>query len=182
MNTAYYQGNRERLYAMMQPGSLLMLFSGEEIRKTNDEYYPFFADRSFVYFTGLKCRQAVLLALKDAEGSVAERLYLLPPDAIAERWTGTRIKPQEAESVSGVEDVRFVGALETDFSALANSGNYGAVYLDLYRISPADIDRPAHGWRNVIQREYPFLRLENANYTDPPAAAYKAALRDRGAT
>lgn len=73
MNTAYYQGNRERLYAMMQPGSLLMLFSGEEIRKTNDEYYPFFADRSFVYFTGLKCRQAVLLALKDAEGSVAER-------------------------------------------------------------------------------------------------------------
>lgn len=163
MNTAYYQGNRERLYAMMQPGSLLMLFSGEEIRKTNDEYYPFFADRSFVYFTGLKCRQAVLLALKDAEGSVAERLYLLPPDAIAERWTGTRIKPQEAESVSGVKDVRFVGALETDFSALANSGNYGAVYLDLYRISPADIDRPAHGWRNVIQREYPFLRLENAN-------------------
>ena len=163
MNTAYYQGNRERLYAMMQPGSLLMLFSGEEIRKTNDEYYPFFADRSFVYFTGLKCRQAVLLALKDAEGSVAERLYLLPPDAIAERWTGTRIKPQEAESVSGVKDVRFVGALETVFSALANSGNYGAVYLDLYRISPADIDRPAHGWRNVIQREYPFLRLENAN-------------------
>lgn len=163
MNTAYYQGNRERLYAMMQPGSLLMLFSGEEIRKTNDEYYPFFADRSFVYFTGLKCRQAVLLALKDAEGSVAERLYLLPPDAIAERWTGTRIKPQEAESVSGVKDVRFVGALETDLSALANSGNYGAVYLDLYRISPADIDRPAHGWRNVIQREYPFLRLENAN-------------------
>lgn len=163
MNTAYYQGNRERLYAMMQPGSLLMLFSGDEIRKTNDEYYPFFADRSFVYFTGLKCRQAVLLALKDAEGSVAERLYLLPPDAIAERWTGTRIKPQEAESVSGVKDVRFVGALETDFSALANSGNYEAVYLDLYRISPADIDRPAHGWRNVIQREYPFLRLENAN-------------------
>ena len=163
MNTAYYQGNRERLYAMMQPGSLLMLFSGEEIRKTNDEYYPFFADRSFVYFTGLKCRQAVLLALKDAEGSVAERLYLLPPDAIAERWTGTRIKPQEAESVSGVKDVHFVGALETDFSALANSGNYGAVYLDLYRISPADINRPAHGWRNVIQQEYPFLRLENAN-------------------
>lgn len=163
MNTAYYQGNRERLYAMMQPGSLLMLFSGEEVRKTNDEYYPFFADRSFVYFTGLKCRQAVLLALKDAEGSVAERLYLLPPDAIAERWTGTRVKPQEAESVSGVKDVRFVGTLETDFSALANSGNYGAVYLDLYRISPADIDRPAHGWRNVIQREYPFLRLENAN-------------------
>ena len=59
--------------------------------------------------------------------------------------------------------MRFVGALETDFAALANSGNYGAVYLDLYRVSPADIDRPAHAWRNTIQREYPFLRIENAN-------------------
>ena len=62
MNTAYYQGNRERLYAMMPPGSLLMLFSGEEVRKTNDEYYPFFADRSFVYFTGLKCSGAAVSA------------------------------------------------------------------------------------------------------------------------
>lgn len=178
MNTAYYQGNRERLYAMMQPGSLLMLFSGEEIRKTNDEYYPFFADRSFVYFTGLKCRQAVLLVLKDAEGSVAERLYLLPPDAIAERWTGTRIKPQEAESVSGVKDVRFVGALETDFSALANSGNYGAVYLDLYRISPADIDRPG---ARLAKRDPAGISVPASGkrqHTDPPAAAYKAALRD----
>ncbi len=163
MNAAYYRGNRERLYAMMQPGSLLMLFSGEEIRKTNDEYYPFFADRSFVYFTGLKCKQAVLLARKDAEGSVAERLYLLPPDAFAERWTGTRVKPQEAESISGVHDVHFVASLEADVGTLANSGNYGSVYLDLYRVSPADIDRPAHAWRDVFQKEYPFLRIDNAN-------------------
>ena len=61
MKASYYQGNRERLYAMLKPGSLLMLFSGEEIRKTNDEYYRFFAERNFVYFTGLKCKQAVLL-------------------------------------------------------------------------------------------------------------------------
>ena len=33
MNTAYYQGNRERLYAMMQPGSLLMLFPAKRFGK-----------------------------------------------------------------------------------------------------------------------------------------------------
>lgn len=163
MKASYYQGNRERLYAMLKPGSLLMLFSGEEIRKTNDEYYPFFADRNFVYFTGLKCKQAVLLVQKDAEGCITERLYLLPPDAHAERWTGTRIKPQEAEQISGIKDVRFTGIAETDFAAMANSGNYGALYLDLYRVSSADLERPAHHWRSMVQREYPFLHLENAN-------------------
>ncbi len=163
MKASYYQGNRERLYAMLKPGSLLLFFSGEEIRKTNDEYYPFFADRNFVYLTGLKCKQAVLLAQKDAEGSVSERLYLLPPDAHAERWTGARIKPYEAEKISGIQDVRFLGNIETDFTSLANSGRYDALYLDLYRVSAADPDRPAHRWKSMVQREYPFLRLENAN-------------------
>ena len=49
MKAEFHKGNRERLYAKLPEGSLLVMFSGEEITKTNDEYYPFFADRSFVY-------------------------------------------------------------------------------------------------------------------------------------
>ena len=86
MKAEFHKGNRERLYAKLPAGSLLVMFSGEEIIKTNDEYYPFFADRSFVYLTGLECKEAVLLAAKDAEGSVEERIYILPPDAFAEGW------------------------------------------------------------------------------------------------
>ena len=82
---------------MLPGGSLLAVFSGTEVIKTNDEYYPFFADRNFVYLTGLTCKEAVLLASKDADGSVNERLYILPPDLHAERWTGVRVKPDEAD-------------------------------------------------------------------------------------
>ena len=64
MKAEFHKGNRERLYAKLPEGSLLVMFSGEEITKTNDEYYPFFADRSFVYLTGLECKEAVLLAAK----------------------------------------------------------------------------------------------------------------------
>ena len=65
MNAQYFSGNRARLYAALPAGSLLVMFSGEEIRKTSDEFYPFFAERNFVYLTGLECKQAVLLAIKD---------------------------------------------------------------------------------------------------------------------
>ena len=58
---------------MLPAGSLLAVFSGTEVIKTNDEYYPFFADRNFVYLTGLTCKEAVLLASKDADGSVKRR-------------------------------------------------------------------------------------------------------------
>ena len=82
MTARYYTANRRRFYENMDAGALLVLFSGEEIRKTSDEYYPFFAERNFVYLTGLGCKQAVLLVVKEAENSVREMLYILPPDAM----------------------------------------------------------------------------------------------------
>jgi len=61
----------------MKPHSLLVMFSGEEIRKTNDEYYPFFADRNFVYLTGLQSENFIFMAVKDGTG-VRETLFILP--------------------------------------------------------------------------------------------------------
>ena len=170
MDKSFHQGNRERLYAAMKPASVLVMFSGEEIRKTNDEYWPFFTERNFYYLTGLDGHDFALLAVKDASGSVSERVYILPPDLLAERWTGRRIKPHEAEALSGIRDVRFVAQLEDDLHALLAGGHYSAtnsdighIYLDLFRVSPRDIDRPAHKLLKRIQAEYPYLQVENAN-------------------
>lgn len=170
MDKSFHTGNRERLYAAMKPASLLVMFSGENIRKTNDEYWPFFTERNFYYLTGLDSQDFALLAMKDASGRVEERIYILPPDPMAERWTGRRIKPAEAEALSGIRDVRFVDRFEGDFHALCAGGHYSAatgsfaqVYLDLFRVSPSDIDRPAHKLLRRIQAEYPYLAVENAN-------------------
>ncbi len=163
MKAEFHKGNRERLYEKLPAGALVVIFSGEEIIKTNDEYYPFFADRSFVYLTGLECKEAVLMAAKDGEGSVKEQIYILPSDPHAERWTGRRVKPYEATEQSGVEDVRSVDNFETDFRRLAFSGNYGSVYLDLYRIGSKELDRPAQRLADYIQKQVPFLSIGNAN-------------------
>lgn len=163
MNKEFYEGNRRRLYDKLPEGALIVLFSGKEIRKTNDEYYPFFADRSFVYLTGLECKEAVLMGVKEAGGAVSERLYLLPPDPMAERWTGVRVKPGEAEACSGVSDVRYCQDFKEDFRKLAESGSYGSLYLDLYRVSTADTDRPAHYFLKYVQTHMPYLQIGNAN-------------------
>ncbi len=170
MDKSFHAGNRARLYDMMKPASLLVMFSGTDIRKTNDEYWPFLTDRSFYYLTGLDSHDFALLATKDASGSVHERVYILPPDMLAERWTGRRIKPQEAEALSGIRDVRYVAQFEDDLHALCAGGHYSAgasdfahIYLDLFRVSPKDIDRPAHLLLKRIQADYPYLAIENAN-------------------
>ena len=159
----FFSSNRRKLYAMLEPDSILLLFSGVEIRKTNDEYYPFFAERDFLYLTGIEQKESILLALKDSSGTVTERLYILPSDMMAERWTGRRLTEYEAESLSGVSDIRRIETFAADIHALATSGRFANLYLDLFRCSPTDIDRPAHAFLKTAQREYPFLSVMNAN-------------------
>lgn len=163
MDKSFYTENRNSLYSMLPEGSLLAVFSGTEVIKTNDEYYPFFADRNFVYLTGLTCKEAVLLACKDAAGSVSERLYILPPDLYAERWTGVRVKPHEAEAISGIRDIRSTDAFIKDFRTLAWSGNYGSVYLDLYKSDDANRDRAQHEFKHYVHHNLPFLNFGNSD-------------------
>ena len=170
MQQSFHINNRRKLYEMMKPSSVLLIFSGEEVRKTNDEHYPFFADRNFVYLTGLDCKEAILLAWKNDEGDVQERLYIIPPDAHAERWTGRRIKPAQATELSGIEDVRATDGFARDVHSLLagghyslKAGNFAHLYLDLYRVETSDRDRPAQRFLRLAQAEYPFLQVENAN-------------------
>lgn len=163
MTKEYYSGNRQRLYEQMEEGSVLALFSGIPVRKTNDEFYPFYTNRNFLYLTGLDQQELAFIACKEHGGAVTEKAYILPPDLMAERWTGERIKPQQAADISGIEDIGFVSAFEADLHRLCTCGRYERVYLDLYRVSPVDRDEPAHLLLKRIQSDYPFMKPENAN-------------------
>ena len=162
MEKEFHMGNRARLYEMLKPNSLLILFAGAEIRRSADAYYPFYADRNFVYLTGIEQKQSVLLARKDEKGSVSECLYLLPKDAMAERWTGKRLNAAEAEEMSGIANVRSLEQFPAQFHALAG-GTYDRLYLDMHRQSAEDADRQAHVFAKTVQEKYPHLPIRSMN-------------------
>lgn len=163
MNKTFHMGNRENLYRKMKPDSLAVFFSGVEIRKTNDEFFPFFTNRNFLYLTGLDAKEIILLVKKDSEGAVKEKAFILPPDLMVERWSGARLKTNEVLDRSGIEDIAYVDSFEMEFHRLAQSGNYQNLYLDLFKLEPGDIDAPADLFRKKAARQYPYLKIENAN-------------------
>lgn len=147
----------------MKENSLLVMFSGTEVRKTNDEFYPFYTDRNFLYLTGLDGKELALIARKDKEGGIQEKIFILPPDLLKERWTGARIKPEQVQELSGIDNIGYVGEFEEEFHRLATTGNYSYLYLDLYRVSPSDRNQPAHMLLKRMAENYPYLKIENAN-------------------
>ena len=142
MNKEFFTGNRSRFLASMEPGTLAAFFSDKEIRKSADANYLFYADRNFVYLTGIEQKESVLLMGKTLEGECWERLYLLPKDMMAERWTGRRLNADEAYALSGVADVRSTEVFRQELDVLLRE--YRGLYLDTFKQAAADIDRPAH--------------------------------------
>lgn len=159
MKSEFHIHNRERLWSFLPAGALVVLFAGEELRKSADACYPFYADRNFLYLTGIRQKQSVFLAVKDASGEVTETLYLLPKDAMAERWTGCRLTAEESQAASGVADIRTLSQFQQDFHALAQSGRFTTLWLDLYRNSPSDLPRPGH--RFAQESGYPQLSVSD---------------------
>ena len=161
MDRSFYTGNRHRLYESLMPGSILVLFAGQLIRKSADADYPFYANRNFVYLTGIEQKESVLLACKTADGRITERLFVLPKDALQERWTGCRLLPQEATEISGIADVRSLDGLLPLVHALATGGGYARFYLDLHRQAPEDRDEQGHQFGRKMAQQYPWMGQEN---------------------
>ena len=160
MEKAFHQQNRRELYLSLPSGSLLLLFSGHAPRKTGDEDYPFFADRSFVYYTGVEQADSIFAAIREQEG-VQETLFMLPPDAHAERWNGRRLTPEEAEERSAVQDIRCNTGFLPFLERLIANG-VSTICLDFDRRRPDEQPvRQAFLLAAWLQQKYPFVRLEN---------------------
>lgn len=163
MEKAFHQQNRQELYRSLPAGSVLLLFSGRAPRKTSDEDYPFFADRSFLYYTGIQQAESVLMAVKDAGGSTSEKLFMLPPDAHAERWMGRRLRPEETEALSAVVDIRSNTAFLSNLEWMIDRG-LSAVCLDLDRRKVDEQPvRQAFQLAAWLRKHYPAVRVENVH-------------------
>ena len=160
MDHDFYTGNRRRLYDAYPDRTLFLVFAGRAPRKTQDENYPFFANRNFVYLTGIEQEGTVLLAIK-SKGTVREMIFTLPPDMMAERWTGRRLKPDTITQTSGIQEIRYLGHYESTLHRLIIGDNCDTVVLDLYKYEADEIDTEAFVTARRIQKDYPGLQIVN---------------------
>ena len=164
MNREFFEGNRKALYEKLEAGSLLVMFSGHAPRKTNDEDYPYFTNRNFLYLTGIEQANTILTAYVE-DGGYKEKLYILPPDLIAERWTGRRIKAAEAEERCGVKDYSYTDRFETEFGYLVEGKNVKTIYLDFDSAYLCDGGNEAHQFARKLQKDRPYLTIKDVHST-----------------
>lgn len=165
MDYHFHLENRGELYQSLRENSLFVCFAGRNIPQSADAEYAYFANRNFVYLTGLNGAEVhdfVFLAKKQGD-AVEETLFVLPPDPMAERWTGRRLKPDTIRERSGVQDIQPVEKFPAAFHAAASTGKYAAVALDLWKKNAQDPDTEAYRFAHLLQADYPYLRVDNCH-------------------
>jgi len=125
---------RTKLFESLKQNSIALIFSGVSKIKSEDENYPFFANRNFFYLTGIEQENSVLLLIKTL-GENKEFLFIDEYNELKERWTGKKLPFDRAMLVSGIENVYPNSNLQSMLKMIFKEGkDYGDitnVYLDL---------------------------------------------------
>src|SRR5512139_2973728 len=128
MDKSFHSENRRRLAEHMANNDAMLFFSGESVRKTADENFPFFTNRNFLYLTGIKQEQSALLLLRKGD-LISECLFVTKPDIEREIWTGRRFTDEEINEISGVEGIEDIHNLNRILDELFSSQQRPTLWL-----------------------------------------------------
>lgn len=161
MDKRFHSENRRRLAAHLADNDAMLFFSGESIRKTADENFPFFANRNFLYLTGIRQEQSALLLQRKGD-LVSECLFVTKPDLEREVWTGRRFTEEEINELSGVDGVEDINNLSRILDSLFLSKSGMTLWLCFDALAPErsfDIERE---FAKHIQNRHPHIVIRNS--------------------
>ena len=158
-----YAKRREIIAKDMYNNSLMLIFSGNAVLRSEDQEYPFCVDRNFYYLTGLE-KENIVLAISKVNEVTSETLFVLPFDETLAKWVGGRYTVEEASEISDVGDVRYIEDLDTYVGKFYNQTRMfnNRVYFDMWHYTMDQRETASSKYLKKIRDNYPGLRLVDA--------------------
>lgn len=156
---------REKLYDQMADNSIVILFAGVPKKSSADETFPFCVNRNFYYLTRISQESSIFFAAKQ-DGIVNEYLFINEYDELIEKWTGKRLTVDEAKELSGVDNVMFLNAFESQLDLIIRKkdsafAKIAKIYLDLEDGNQIDENKTTKDMKDILLLNYPWLDGED---------------------
>ena len=162
INVVTLQARRKNLLDGMSDGSIAIILSGNPLARTGDQFHEFVVWRNFFYLTNINRANCALVLVKSSEGT-RELLFIDEVPVLEEKWTGYRMKKDEASRLSGIKEKSIKGMpdlTKTLGGFMMNEGiEHG--YFDLERISYNHLDTEQVVFAKEFQSKYPFVQMNN---------------------
>jgi Xaa-Pro aminopeptidase len=106
--------NRARFASALEPGSIAIFVSNDEMPSNGDAYYPFRQSSDLFWLSGIMQEDSmVILFPEHPDPRYREVLALVRPNEAKEKWDGRRLRVEEARAISGIGTVIWLDSLDS---------------------------------------------------------------------
>ncbi len=156
---------REKLYDCLKDNSVLILYAGVAKKKSADETYDFCVNKNFYYLTGVKQEGSILFVAKQ-DGIIKEYLFVSEYDELKEKWTGKRLTSDEARALSGIDNVMYLNAFESELDLILKKKDssferISMIYFDLEPENIIEGFKTVEETKDILKLNYPWLEVED---------------------
>src|SRR4051812_20853556 len=165
LNPELFITNRRRFIKQMEPDSIAIFVSNDEMPSNADALYRFKQNSDLYWLTGIGQEDSMLILFPDnPDKKFREVLVLVRPNELKEKWDGKRLRKSEATAISGIETIIWLDSLDSVLQPWVHLADN--IYLD-----SNENDRKA----SLIQtRQYRFIQEMKARY---PLHNYRRVAR-----
>jgi Xaa-Pro aminopeptidase len=108
-----FTANRARFVAALEPGSIAIFVSNDEMPSNGDAHYAFRQNSDLFWLSGIVQEDSmVILFPGHPDPRYREVLVLVRPNEVKEKWDGRRLRAEEAKKISGIATVLWLEALD----------------------------------------------------------------------
>jgi Xaa-Pro aminopeptidase len=143
-----YERRRRQLMRMAGEDSIIILQAAPAKARNNDVFYPYRQDSDFLYLTGFREPQAVLVMIPEDKGGRCI-LFCRERDPEREMWDGRMVGLDAAVAEYGMDEAHDITQLDSLLRELLHDRD--RIYHDLGR--DPRFDRKLIGWLNEFRDE-----------------------------
>jgi Xaa-Pro aminopeptidase len=129
LNPQIFKLNRQRFTREMEPDSIAIFVSNDEVPSNGDALYPFKQNSDLYWLTGIVQEDTMLVLYPDhPDPKYREVLILVRPNELKEKWDGKRLRAEEGKKISGIGTIVWLDAADALLQAWIHLAKN--IYLD----------------------------------------------------
>ena len=112
----FFRKTRQKLKAHIDNDSLILLFSNHRMPRNGDQLFPFRQNSDLFYLSGIEQENSILVIEKEED-----YLFIDEPDSHSSLWEGDKLQAKQAESISGIDNIRWTHHFDDIMEKLLHS-------------------------------------------------------------
>jgi Xaa-Pro aminopeptidase len=155
--------NRRRFVKEMQPGSIAIFNSNDEVPANGDALYRFQQNSNLYWLTGIEQEDTMVIFFPDnPDEKYREVLVLVRPVELKEKWDGKRLRAKEATAICGIKTIVWLDTLDALLQTWVHQAD--TIYLDTNENDRKGSDIQTRDYRYIqqMQQRYPLHKYERS--------------------